>query len=157
MSVRAIPEGYHSVIPYLIVKGAAQAIDFYCRAFGGREVLRLAGPDGLIGHAEVLIGDSHVMLADENPAWGAAGPQAGQTPPLSVHLYVPNVDAVYAQAVAAGAKVVRPLQDQFYGDRSGYLEDPFGHRWSVASHVEDVTPEEITRRFHALSQQPQPA
>lgn len=149
MPVSPIPEGYRSITPYLIVRGAAEAIDFYTRAFGARERMRLPMPGGLIGHAELEFGDSVVMLADENPDWGAVGPQTLGGTPVSVLLYVENVDALYQQAVDAGVKVVKPLENQFYGDRSCHVEDPFGHRWSLASHVEDVSSEEMQRRMKA--------
>jgi len=144
-----IPEGYHSITPYLIVGGAAQALEFYARAFGAKERMRLASPDGKIGHAEIEIGDSVVMLADEFPQMGARSPHAIGGSPVGICLYVTDVDAVFKQALAAGAKEVRPVQDQFYGDRSGTLLDPFGHQWTIATHIEDVPPDEIGRRFAA--------
>ncbi|MCA9054470.1 MAG: VOC family protein [Planctomycetaceae bacterium] len=149
MSVKPIPDGYHSVTPYLICRNAAAAIDYYTKAFGARERMRLPMPGGLLGHAELEIGDSVVMLADENQEWGAMSPQTLGGTPASVLIYVEDVDTVFQRAIDAGAKVVRPLQDQFYGDRSGHLEDPFGHRWSVATHVEDVSPEELQKRMQA--------
>ena len=148
MAVAPIPPGYASVTPYLIVRGAKKAIDFYQRAFGAVELFRLDGPGGTIGHAEIRIGDSAVMLADGMDGFpdpltlGGAG--------TSLHLYVPDVDAAFARAIAAGATVRRPVADQFYGDRTGTLTDPFGHVWSLATHVEDVPHEEIHRRFQAL-------
>jgi PhnB protein len=147
--VRPIPEGYHSITPYLIVKGAAKAIDFYKAAFGATELFRMAQPDGRVGHAEIRIGDSVVMLADEHPDMGARSPQTIGGTPLSLLLYVPDVDAVVARAVAAGAQLTRPVADQFYGDRSGILTDPFGHSWFVSTHVEDVPPDELERRASA--------
>jgi PhnB protein len=153
MAVKPIPDGYHTATPYLIVKGAAAAIDFYKKAFGAAEVLRLGGPDGRIGHAEIKIGDSMIMLADEFPEMGARSPQTIGGTPVTMCLYVENVDARFNQAVAAGGKVQRPIKDQFYGDRSGTLEDPFGHVWTIATHKEDVTPEEIERRFAASMKQ----
>ena len=147
--VKPIPEGYHSITPYLIVKGAAKAIDFYKAAFGATELFRMAQPDGRVGHAEVRIGDSVVMLADEHPDMGARSPQTIGGTPLSLLLYVPDVDAVVARAVAAGAQLTRPVADQFYGDRSGILTDPFGHSWFVSTHVEDVPPDELERRASA--------
>jgi len=144
--VKAIPEGYHSVTPYLIVDGAAAALEFYRKAFGAQEVVRMEGPPGKISHAEIRIGDSMVMLADEFPEMAARGPRSYGGSPVLIHLYVEDVDAVAQAAVAAGAKLVRPVQDQFYGDRSGGLEDPFGHVWYVATHKEDLSPEEIRRR-----------
>jgi PhnB protein len=154
MPVKAIPEGYHTVTPYLIVKGAAKAIAFYKQAFGAREVMRLVGPDDRIGHAEILIGNSHVMLADEHPEMGCLGPSSsGGKPAVSLCLYVEDVDALAKQAVAAGATVQRPVQDQFYGDRSGTFADPFGHVWTIATHKEDVPLEEIKRRMEAFAKQ----
>jgi PhnB protein len=153
MPVKAIPDGYHTVTPYLIVKGAAKALAFYKKAFGATELMRLEGPDGRIGHAEIKIGDSPVMLADEHPAMGCLSPQSGGKAGVSLCLYVHDVDALAAQAVAAGATVLRPVQDQFYGDRSGTFTDPFGHVWTIATHKEDVPPEEIRRRMEALAKQ----
>lgn len=150
MAIDPIPVGYHSVTPYLVVDGAAQAIEFYRRAFGAVELLRLEAPGGKLGHAEVRIGDSPVMLADEAPDQGAVGPKTLGGCGVSIMLYVEDADAVFARAVEAGAEVVRPLQDQFYGDRSGTLRDPFGHVWTVGSHVEDVSTEEVRRRMDAL-------
>jgi PhnB protein len=150
MAVAPVPAGYHSVTPYLVVKGAAQAIAFYQKAFGAQELLRLPLPDGKVAHAEVKIGDSPVMLADENDEYRA--PQPGTGSPVSLMVYVPDVDRVFAQALAAGAKELRPVADQFYGDRLGTLMDPFGHVWSLATHVEDVAPGEIDRRFAKMMQ-----
>jgi PhnB protein len=149
-SVSAIPTGYHSVTPYLLIRGAADAIAFYQRAFGAVEVMRLQGPDGKIGHAEIRIGDSHVMLADEHPEMDFLGPQTRGGTTVSLLIYVPNVDEVFAQAINAGAIELRPLCDQFYGDRSGTVTDPWGHVWSIATHIEDVAPDEINRRFQAF-------
>lgn len=146
MAVKPIPDGYHSVTPYLIVNGGVAALDFYQRAFGAIEVMRLPTPAGTLGHAEIKIGNSHVMLADEFPEMGAVGPHTVGGTPLTLLIYVEDCDAVFDQAVAAGAKVVRPLADQFYGDRSGMIEDPFGHKWSIATHQEDLTPDEIMAR-----------
>jgi PhnB protein len=150
MAVQPIPPGYHSVTPYLIVRGAARAIEFYRKAFGATEEVRLDGPGGAVMHAEVQIGDSRVMLADEHPAMGAVGPETLEGTSVGLMIYVPDVDARFAQAVAAGGKVVRPVADQFYGDRSGTLVDPFGHKWTIATHTEDVSDEEIHRRFAAM-------
>jgi PhnB protein len=149
-SVSAIPTGYHSVTPYLLIRGAADAMAFYQRAFGAVEVMRLQGPDGKIGHAEIRIGDSHVMLADEHPEMDFLGPQTRGGTTVSLLIYVPNVDEVFAQAINAGAIELRPLCDQFYGDRSGTVTDPWGHVWSIATHIEDVAPDEINRRFQAF-------
>ncbi len=148
--VKAIPEGYHSVTPYLIVRGAEKALDFYKQAFGAIELFRMEAPGGRIGHAEILIGDSHVMLADEHPEMGAKSPETWGGSAVSLMLYVEDVDRVFAEAVAAGAAVERPLADQFYGDRTGGLKDPFGHLWYIATHIEDVAPEEMDRRAKAL-------
>ena len=150
MAVAPIPAGYHSVTPYLVVKGAADAIEFYKKAFGATELLRMPLPDGKLAHAEVKIGDSPVMLADETDEFHAPQPGAGG---VSLMVYVADVDRVFAQALAAGAKELRPLADQFYGDRLGTLMDPFGHVWSLATHVEDVAPDEIERRFAKMLQQ----
>ena len=145
--VKAIPDGYRSVTPYLIVKGAAKAIDFYKKVFGAREKFRMDGPGGAIAHAEIEIGDSVVMLADENPQHGALSPASVGGTPVSIMLYVEDVDRVAEKLTQAGAKMRRPVQDMFYGDRSGGFEDPFGHHWHVSTHIEDVTPEEIERRM----------
>ena len=145
-AVRPIPQGHPAVSPYLIVEGAARALEFYRKAFGAKELMRHAGPDGRIGHAEVRIGDSIVMLADEHPEVNARSPKAFGGSPVRLHVYVKDVDAVTRQAIAAGAKVVRPVQDQFYGDRNGTLEDPFGHEWHVSTHIEDVSPAELRKR-----------
>ena len=156
MPVNFQPDGYHAVTPYLIVKGAAKAIEFYKEALGAEELFRISGPDGSVGHAEIKIGDSILMLGDECPAWGAKAPD-GPTP-IGLMFYVPDVDARFAKAVAAGATVKKAVQDQFYGDRSGSLTDPFGHTWTIATHVEDVAPEEMGRRaaeWMAKNAQPQ--
>ena len=150
MSAKPIPDGYHTATPYLVVKNAASALEFYKKAFGAEELMRLASPDGKIGHAEIKIGDSPIMLADEFPEMGYRGPQALGGSPVSIMLYVEDVDARFNQAIAAGAKVKRPVKDEFYGDRAGNLEDPFGHVWTIATHKEDVSPEEIERRFAAV-------
>jgi PhnB protein len=152
MSVKSTPDGYHSVTPYLIVRGGAAAIDFYARAFGAVELFRLPMPDGRLGHAEIKIGDSPVMLADEMPEMGIVGPQTLGGAGVSLMIYVEDVDAVFAGALAVGATEVKPLQNQFYGDRSGTLKDPFGHSWTIATHVEDVDPEELSRRMAQFSE-----
>ena len=141
-----IPKGYNSITPYLIVKGAAEAIEYYKNVFGATEVMRMAQPDGRIGHAELKVGNSHIMLADEFPEIGARSPMSLGGTPVGIQLYVDDVDAVTARALAAGAKMLRPLKDQFYGDRSGTLNDPFGHQWTISTHKEDVSPEEMQRR-----------
>ncbi len=146
--VKPIPEGYHSLTPYLIVDGAAQALDFYKKAFGATELFRMEH-QGKIGHAEMKIGDSPFMLADEQPQW--KGPKSLGGTPVSLMIYVDDVDTIYPQAIAAGGVEVKPLQDQFYGDRSGTLTDPFGHVWTVSTHKEDVTPEEMDKRMAAMA------
>jgi PhnB protein len=152
MATKAIPEGYHSVTPYLIVNGAAKAIDFYKRAFGAVELMRMPGPDGKIGHAEIRIGDSAIMLADEHPQMGYRSPQSLGGSAVSLMVYVERVDDVFGRAVAGGAKELQAIKNQFYGDRSGTLQDPFGHTWTVATHVEDVPPEEMRRRAEKFMQ-----
>lgn len=144
-SVRAIPEGYHSVIPYLTCKNAGKAIDFYKSVFGATEVMRMAGPDGKIGHAELKIGDSHIFLSDEIPGMNVA-PTPGVKNACGIFLYLENVDDAFNRAVGAGAKVEMPLENQFWGDRYGKLTDPFGHSWGLSQHVEDVAPAEMERR-----------
>ncbi|MGA2630135.1 MAG: VOC family protein [Terriglobia bacterium] len=144
--VKPVPDGYHTVTPHLIVNDGAAALEFYKKAFGAVELFRMTRPDGRIGHAEIKIGDSPVMLADEHPEMGALSPQSVGGSPVSIYLYVADVDAMFNQAVAAGASVVRPLQNQFYGDRTGGVKDPFGYQWYIATHVEDVSPEELQRR-----------
>jgi PhnB protein len=153
MTVKPIPDGYHTVTPYLTVKDAAGAIDFYKKAFGAEEVMRFAGPDGRVAHAEVKIGDSRVMLGDECPVMGARSPLSIGGTPVGILLYVKDVDAQSQKAIAAGATVVRPVQDQFYGDRSGTFEDPFGHKWTIATHKEDVSMEEMRKRMEAIMKQ----
>jgi PhnB protein len=152
-NVKPIPEGYHSVTPYLFEKNAAAAIEFYKQVFGAQEVLRMPGPGGKIMHAEINIGDSRVMLADENPQMNALGPLSIGGCSSSLYVYVSDVDSVVKKAEAAGAKLTRPVKDQFYGDRSGSFTDPFGYTWSVATHVEDVSPEEVGRRAAASMSQ----
>jgi len=151
-TVKPIPDGYHTVTPYLIIKGAADAIEFYKKAFGASEVFRMAQPDGKIGHAEIQIGDSRIMLADEFPEMSYLGPATLGGSSVSILLYVKEVDAVFNQAIAAGGKEQRPLEDKFYGDRMGSLVDPFGHVWHVGTHMEDVTPEEMEKRMAAGGQ-----
>jgi len=144
-SVRAIPEGYQSVIPYVTCKNTAQAMEFYKSVFGAKETVCMKGPDGKIGHAELKIGDSHIFLADEFPGMNTA-PTPGVKNACGIFLYLENVDATFNRAVAAGAKVDMPLENQFWGDRYGKITDPFGHQWGLAQHVEDVAPEEMKRR-----------
>lgn len=150
-NVKPIPDGYYSVTPYLIVKGAAQALEFYKKAFNATEVFRMDGPGGMVLHAEIQIGNSRIMLGEENPQMGFSAPQPGQRSPVGIMLYVEDVDKLAAQAVAAGVKTERPVQDQFYGDRSGNFIDPFGHCWTIATHVEDVSMEEMERRMAAMA------
>lgn len=147
--VKAIPDGYSSITPYLIVKGAAEAIAFYVRVFGATERLRLPSPVGGVGHAEISVGNSVIMLADEFPDMGALSPQSLGGTPVSLMLYVDDVDTVFARALAAGARELRAVEHKFYGDRLGQVEDPFGHVWSLATHVEDVPPEDLPRRMAA--------
>ena len=148
MAVKPIPQNYHSVTPYLIVQGAAKAIDFYKKAFGATEIMRFPGPNNTIAHAEIKIGDSPIMLSDEQH--GYRSPQGYGGSPISLMVYVENVDKVFKQAVDSGAKSVRDVADQFYGDRVGTLTDPFGHTWSIGTHVEDVSMEEMQKRMAAL-------
>jgi PhnB protein len=148
-SVKPIPEGYHTVTPYLIFDRAADAIAFYKKAFGATEIMRMDAPGGRIGHAEIKLGDSAIMLADEHPEEGALSPRKLGGSPVMLHVYVADVDAMVERAVAAGAKLIRPIADQFYGDRTGSLEDPFGYRWSIATHKEDLSTDEIRRRAAA--------
>jgi PhnB protein len=148
-TTKPIPDGYHSATPYLIVKGAAEAIDFYKHAFGATESFRMANPNGGIAHAEIKIGDSVIMLADEHPDMGYRGPRSLGGSAVSIMLYVADVDGTFGRALKAGAKAQRPVANQFYGDRSGTLEDPFGHIWTISTHVEDVSPEEMKRRAEA--------
>jgi PhnB protein len=147
--VKPIPDEYPRVMPYLIVDGAAAAIDFYKAVFGATERVRMSGPDGRIGHAELQIGGSVIMLADENPEMGIKGPKAIGGTPVTLHVYVEDSDAAFERALNAGATSLRPIEDQFYGDRSGQFEDQFGHRWNVATHVEDVPPDEMEKRAAA--------
>jgi PhnB protein len=144
--VNPIPDGYPRVTPYLIVDGAAAAIDFYTSVLGATERMRMGGPEGKIGHAELEIGDSVIMLADEHPEMDAIGPKTVGGAPVSMHVYVEDADVVFGRAIEAGAKVLRAVEDKFYGDRSGGFEDPFGHHWHVATHVEDVPPDEMSKR-----------
>jgi PhnB protein len=144
--VKPIPDGYPQLTPYVCVDNAAKAIEFYQKVFGAKERMRMPGPDGKIGHAELQIGDSVLMLSDEAPDFGALSPRTVGGTPVTLSLYVEDVDTVFKKALASGSKQLRALENQFYGDRSGQFEDPFGHKWSVATHVEDVSEEEMTRR-----------
>jgi len=149
-TVNPIPEGMHSLTPHLVCAGASDAIAFYKAAFGAVETSRLPGPQGRLMHAAVRIGDSTLMLVDEMPEWGSLGPKALKGSPVTIHLYVADVDATVAQAVAAGAKVTMPVADMFWGDRYGQLEDPFGHRWSVATHQRDLTPAQMAEAMKSM-------
>jgi len=149
-SVKPIPDGYPRVTPYLHVDGASKAIEFYRTVFGAKERMRLAAPGGRIGHAELEIGNSMIMLADEHPEMNIRGPKSVGGTPVTVLVYVEDVDRAFERALKAGAKELRPVQNQFYGDRSGQFEDPFGHQWNVATHVEDVSPDEMAKRAAKL-------
>jgi PhnB protein len=153
-TVDPIPADYPRVSPYLCVDGAADAIRFYSHVLGATERMRIPAPEGKIGHAELMIGDSVIMIADEYPEMDVLGPRTVGGTPVTLHVYVPDVDATYERAVSAGAKALRPVANQFYGDRSGTFEDPYGHRWYIASHVEDVAPEEMARRTAEAMQEP---
>jgi PhnB protein len=146
---KPIPDGYHTVTPYLIVNGGAGAIAFYKQVFGAIEHERMEDAGGKVRHAEISVGDSRIMLADEHPELGALSPATIGGSPVSIHLYVEDVDAVVARAIAAAARLIRPVADQFYGDRVGGIMDPFGHRWFIATHKEDLTMDEISRRAAA--------
>jgi len=150
MAVKYIPDGYHTATPYLIIKGAAKALDFYKKAFGATEIMRMPDSDGKIGHAEIKIGNSPIMLADEFPDRGYKSPQSIGGTPVSIMLYVENVDKTVERAVAEGAKITKAVENQFYGDRNGTISDPFGHVWTISTHVEDVTPAEMQRRIEAM-------
>lgn len=151
--VSYIPKDYNSVTPYLVIKGAAQAIEYYKKVFGATETVRMPGPDGKIGHAELKIGNSHIMLADENPSMGEGHTSAAAigASPVSLYVYLPNVDQVMELAAKEGAKILRPVQDQFYGDRNGFIRDPFGHLWGIATHVEDVSPKDMEERMKKMA------
>ena len=150
--VNAIPEGYPQVIPYLYVDGAAAAIDFYGKVIGTKERMRMGGPDGKVGHAELQLGDSVIMLADEFPDMGAKSPKSVGGSPVTISLYLEDVDGVFKKAIAEGATELRPPSDQFYGDRTAQFEDPWGHRWNVGTHVEDVPPDEMEKRAQAMTE-----
>lgn len=153
MAVKPVPEGYHTATPYLYVKGGVKALDFYKKAFGAKELMRMDGPGGSIGHAEIRIGDSPIMLADESPEMGARSPETYGGSAVGIVLYVPDVDATVKRAVDAGAKLDRAVEDKFYGDRMGSIIDPFGHIWYITTHVEDVSPDEMKRRGEAMMPQ----
>ncbi|MGA6985023.1 MAG: VOC family protein [Terriglobales bacterium] len=150
--VSYIPKGYNTVTPYLVIKGAAKAIDYYKKVLGATVVVRMDGPEGRVGHAELQIGDSRIMLADENPQMGNRSAESIGASPVSLYVYLPDCDKVVAKAVAEGAKILKPVQDQFYGDRSGFIQDPFGHLWGIATHKEDVSPKEMAERMKKLMQ-----
>jgi uncharacterized glyoxalase superfamily protein PhnB len=150
MKAKAIPEGMHSVTPHLVCAGAADAIEFYKKAFGAVELTRMPGAQGKLMHASIRIGDSAVMLVDESPEWGMLGPKSLKGSPVTIHLYVDDADAFVARAVKAGAKVTMPVDDMFWGDRYGKLEDPFGHHWSIGTHVRDVSPEEMRQAMQKI-------
>src|SRR5688500_11894524 len=151
MAVKAVPDGYHSITPYLVCKGAAKAIEFYTRAFGAKEFVRMPGPEGRIMHAEVKIGDSILMLADENPERGAVAPQTGTLArSASIMFYTDDVDATFKRALDLGASSIQTPTDMFWGDRMGNLMDPFGHQWAIATHKEDVSPDEMQKRMQAI-------
>jgi PhnB protein len=154
---QAIPKGYHTVTPNIVVDGAAKAIDFYKKALGAEEIMRFPGPDGKIMHAEIRIGDSVIMLVDQMPEQGGRGPKLIGGTPVSFFVYGDNVDAAWKRAVDAGAKPIMPLDDQFWGDRAGSLEDPYGHHWWLAQHIEDLTPDELNKRSEAFFSQMQSA
>jgi len=149
--VNAIPDGFHGATPYLCCRDAHKAIDFYKQAFGATEIMRMTDASGRIGHAEIKIGEAIIMLSDEHPDMGIRSPQTIGGSTVTIHLYVPDVDAFAQRAVAAGTKVLRPVDNQFYGDRSGGFEDPFGHRWIFSTHVEDVSPQEVANRYAAMT------
>lgn len=155
-TVKAIPEGFEGATPYLSIKGAAAAIEFYKKAFAATETMRMARPDGRIGHAEIKIGKANIMLADEHPEIGFLSPSTLGGSPVTIHIYVEDVDSLAAQAEAAGAKVLRAVSDQFYGDRTGQFQDPFGHVWHFATHKEDISKEEMQKRAAAFSAGGQP-
>ena len=152
--VQPIPAGYHAITPYLGIKGAGQAIEFYKRAFGAKELVRIPGPDGTVGHAELKIGDSLVMLADESRSMGFLGPHSRGGTTIQLHFYVRDVDATVQSAMAAGGKLTRPIEDKFYGDRAGTIEDPYGHVWYIATHKEDVPAKEMKRRMDEVMKKP---
>lgn len=147
-----IPQGYNTITPYIVIKGAAKAIDYYKKVFGAAEVVRMNSPDGKVGHAELQIGTSRVMLADENPKMGQGYTSATTigASPVSLYVYLPDVDRVIERAAAEGAKILRPVEDQFYGDRSGFIQDPFGHLWGIATHIEDVSETEMKERMKKM-------
>ncbi len=150
MSVQAVPQGFHTLTPHLVIDGAAKAIEFYKKAFGAVEMYNMTGPDGKVMNAAMMFGDSIIMLCDEHPGMGVVSPLALGGSAVRLHLYLPDADAIFAQAVAAGAVVTMPLENMFWGDRYGTVKDPFGHEWGIATHIEDVTPEEMAARVAKL-------
>jgi len=150
--VSYIPKGYSTITPYLVIKGAAKAIDYYKKVFGATVVVRMDGPDGKVGHAELQIGDSRIMLADENPQMGYRSAESIGASPVSLYVYLTDCDKVIAKAATEGAKILKPVADQFYGDRSGFIQDPFGHLWGIATHKEDVSPKEMSERARKAMQ-----
>jgi PhnB protein len=150
--VNYIPKGYNTITPYLVIKGAAKAIEYYKNVFGATVVVRMDGPGGSVGHAELQIGDSRIMLADENLSMGYRSAESIGASPVSLYVYIPDCDKVVAKAVEEGAKILKPVEDQFYGDRSGFIQDPFGHLWGVATHKEDVSAEEMKKRMQKMMQ-----
>ncbi len=148
--VNYIPKGYNTVTPYLVIKGAAKAIDYYKQVFGATVVVRMDGPSGTVGHAELQIGDSRIMLADENPQMGNRSAETIGGSPVSLYVYLPDCDSVVQKAAAQGAKILKPVANQFYGDRSGFIQDPFGHLWGIATHVEDVSDAEMKERMKKM-------
>jgi PhnB protein len=146
-TVKPVPDGYHTATPYLVVRGAAKAIEFYKNALGATELMRMAGPDGKVMHAELKIGDSIIMMGDEDPKRGTHSPESLGGSPMSLYLYVDDCDRLFNQAVSAGASATTPVKDQFYGDRSGSIKDPFGHSWHIATHKEDVSMDEVRKRM----------
>lgn len=154
MAVHPIPDGYTTVTPYIYVRGCAAALDFYKAAFGATELMRFSMPDGSVAHAEIQIGNARIMLGDENPMWGNKSPATLGDASGGICLYVENADKMFAQAMAAGAKEMKPMADQFYGDRSGTVTDPFGHHWTIATHIEDVSVEEMHKRMEAWTKNP---
>jgi PhnB protein len=153
MAVKPIPEQYHTITPYLFIKGVPQAIDYYKKIFGATETVRMPGPGGKIMHAEIKVGDSTIMMSEENVEMGAKSPATLGGSPFLLHVYVPDVDATTQKAIDAGAKLLRPVKDQFYGDRTGTVVDPFGFVWNIGTHVEDVSPEEMKKRMSAAMSQ----
>ena len=153
-NVSPIPKGYHSITPYLVIKGAAQAIEYYKKVFGATEVVRMNAPDGKVGHAELQVGDSRFMLADENPSMGPGHTSAATIggSPVSLYVYLPDVDDAVKRATTDGAKLLKPVEDQFYGDRTGFIQDPFGHLWGIATHIEDVSPKDMQERMKKVMQ-----